>query len=75
MADASGLKIIDQFEFGESYFKTLKLWLDNFNNNVSKVRGLGFDDNFIRKWQFYLAYCAAGFYGKRTDVVQYTMTS
>lgn len=75
MANFSQLKIIDQFEFGESYFRTLKFWLENFNANLVEVKKLGFDDKFIRKWQFYLAYCAAGFYGKRTDVVQYTLLS
>ncbi len=73
LANQYELKIEDEFAFGNSYFKTLKVWLENFNNNLSEVKKLGFDDVFIRKWQFYLAYCAAGFYGKRTDVVQYCL--
>jgi glycosyltransferase involved in cell wall biosynthesis len=34
----------------------------------------GFDEKFIRKWQFYLAYCAAGFGAKRTSVMQFEIT-
>jgi len=73
LAAASGLKVVDKFCFAHSYYKTLKIWLDNFNAQSHEIKKLNFDDAFIRKWQFYLAYCAAGFYGKRTDVVQYTL--
>lgn len=73
LAAAQGLKVDNEFAFGQSYFLTLKLWLENFNNNLSAIKTLGFNQEFIRKWQFYLAYCAAGFYGQRTDVMQYCL--
>jgi cyclopropane-fatty-acyl-phospholipid synthase len=69
-----GLCVADEFRFGESYAKTLLKWLDNFNEVQDKVLKLGYDQEFIRKWQFYLAYCAAGFNSKRTDVIQYSLT-
>jgi cyclopropane-fatty-acyl-phospholipid synthase len=69
-----GLYIVDEFKFGESYSKTLLKWLDNFNKAQSKIINLGYNPEFIRKWQFYLAYCAAGFNSKRTDVIQYSLT-
>jgi cyclopropane-fatty-acyl-phospholipid synthase len=37
------------------------------------VLGLGFDEHFVRIWQFYLAYCEAAFMEANTDVVQYTL--
>ena len=64
---------MDEFGFGESYAKTLLKWLDNFNVTQSKILNLGYNQEFIRKWQFYLAYCAAGFNSKRTDVIQYSL--
>ncbi|MES2677722.1 MAG: cyclopropane-fatty-acyl-phospholipid synthase family protein [Pseudomonadota bacterium] len=73
LAASQGLKVDNEFAFGQSYFLTLKLWLENFNNNLSAIKTLGFNQEFIRKWQFYLAYCAAGFYGQRTDVMQYCL--
>jgi cyclopropane-fatty-acyl-phospholipid synthase len=40
---------------------------------VGAVRSLGFDDRFVRIWDFYLAYCEAAFARRSTDVVQYTL--
>lgn len=68
-----GLEIADEFSFGLDYEKTLLCWLENFDLAYDKVIALGFDDEFVRKWRFYLAYCAAGFAAKRTDVVQFLL--
>jgi cyclopropane-fatty-acyl-phospholipid synthase len=73
LAKKNGLKVIEEFRFGDSYSKTLLKWLDNFNAVQNKIIELGYDHEFIRKWQFYLAYCAAGFESKRTDVIQYSL--
>jgi cyclopropane-fatty-acyl-phospholipid synthase len=67
------LKIIDEFKFANSYKITLLKWLDNFNNKKSEILKLGYSEEFFRKWQFYLAYCAAGFSSKRTNIVQYSL--
>jgi cyclopropane-fatty-acyl-phospholipid synthase len=34
------------------------------------VERLGFDETFRRKWEFYLAYCEAGFASGYLDVAQ-----
>ena len=44
-----------------SYAKTLSHWYNRFTTKVSEVKALGFDDNFIRKWSYYLNYCEAAF--------------
>jgi cyclopropane-fatty-acyl-phospholipid synthase len=36
--------------------------------NLPQVRRLGFDERFIRMWEFYLAYCEGGFREKSTGV-------
>jgi cyclopropane-fatty-acyl-phospholipid synthase len=74
LAKANDLKVVEAFDFGGDYQKTLINWLDNFNKVKEKVINLGFDEKFIRKWQFYLAYCAAGFGAKRTSVMQFEIT-
>ena len=74
LAKANDLKVVEAFDFGGDYQKTLINWLDNFNGVKEKVINLGFDEKFIRKWQFYLAYCAAGFGAKRTSVMQFEIT-
>jgi len=74
LAKANDLKVVEAFDFGGDYQKTLINWLDDFNKVKEKVINLGFDEKFIRKWQFYLAYCAAGFGAKRTSVIQFEIT-
>ncbi len=66
----AGLKVNDNFAFGQHYAKTLEQWLANFDEVKSDVLNKGFDVPFIRLWRFYLAACAAGFRSGRTDVVQ-----
>jgi cyclopropane-fatty-acyl-phospholipid synthase len=36
----------------------------------AEVRALGFDERFVRLWNFYLAYCEAEFRAQSTDVFQ-----
>ena len=73
-AEEAGLQIESEFAFGLDYAKTLCLWRDSFNQKLDEVRQLGFDEAFIRLWNFYLMYCAAGFSQKNIDVVQFTLS-
>ncbi|MCR8559201.1 cyclopropane-fatty-acyl-phospholipid synthase family protein [Mucilaginibacter sp. BJC16-A38] len=63
------LTMVDLKDIGLDYGKTLKLWHDAFNANLSKVRSLGFDDTFIRKWNYYLCYCEAAFMMRNINVM------
>lgn len=73
LAKKHGLKMKSETAFGEDYAKTLQIWLENFDQKKSQIIELGFDENFLRKWRFYLSYCIAGFNAKRTDVVQFEL--
>jgi len=64
------LTMVDLKDIGLDYAKTLKLWFDSFNANLSKVKSLGFDDAFIRKWNYYLCYCEAAFAMRNINVMQ-----
>jgi cyclopropane-fatty-acyl-phospholipid synthase len=55
------LNIYSIESLGLSYARTLHAWAERFNTNLDKVRELGFDETFIRLWNYYLAYCEAGF--------------
>ncbi|KAH9618837.1 hypothetical protein KSS87_006533 [Heliosperma pusillum] len=46
---------------GIHYYQTLRYWRKNFLDHRSKICSLGFDDKFIRTWEYYFDYCAAGF--------------
>jgi len=63
------LTMVDLKDIGLDYAKTLRLWYDSFNANLSKVKSLGFDDTFIRKWNYYLCYCEAAFAMRNINVM------
>ncbi len=52
------------------YARTLRLWRDRFLENKARVLALGYDERFVRLWEFYLAYCEAGFEERYTRDVQ-----
>ncbi|MDX1540648.1 MAG: class I SAM-dependent methyltransferase, partial [Geminicoccaceae bacterium] len=56
--------------FGLDYARTLNDWNRRFQAAWHEIRQMGFDDRFKRLWDFYLAYCEAGFRVGFTDVVQ-----
>ena len=68
-----GLRVKDKLFFGDDYANTLRTWALSFNEKLKEVKALGFKDEFIRLWNFYLFYCAAGFAGKNLEVVQFTL--
>ncbi len=68
-----GLRVKDKLYFGDDYAKTLRTWALSFNHKLKEVKELGFKDEFVRLWNFYLFYCAAGFAGKNLEVVQFTL--
>jgi cyclopropane-fatty-acyl-phospholipid synthase len=55
---------------GLHYAHTLRLWRERFVQNWQQVQALGFDDRFCRMWEFYLAYCEAGFRTGYLEVAQ-----
>ncbi|MEM5370819.1 cyclopropane-fatty-acyl-phospholipid synthase family protein [Paraburkholderia azotifigens] len=74
-AKRAGLEPVESLSFGSDYARTLQCWRERFEANLEAVRGLGFDDLFIRTWQLYFAYCEAGFAEQRTDVRHFVLTA
>lgn len=58
---SSNLALAQLDDFGHSYALTLKAWRERFMAHLPLVRAQGFDERFIRMWEFYLAYCEGGF--------------
>ncbi len=48
-------------DIGPHYAPTLRAWRAKFMGNLDAVRALGFDERFVRMWDYYLALCEAGF--------------
>jgi cyclopropane-fatty-acyl-phospholipid synthase len=61
MAAASRLTVAHVEEIGLNYAETLRRWRATFHERLAEVRALGYDDHFVRTWDFYLASCEAGF--------------
>jgi cyclopropane-fatty-acyl-phospholipid synthase len=72
-AAQAGLRVVDEMAFGADYAETLRRWRERFLAQRAQVLQLGFDEKFIRLWEFYLAYCEAAFSQANIDVVQYTL--
>ena len=64
----------DLDDMGPYYARTLHVWRENFRRVLDAVRSQGFDDAFIRKWDYYLAYCEAAFATRHISVVQAVYT-
>ncbi len=60
-AQASDLRLVNLEDFGPSYALTLNHWRQRFLSRLDQVRALGYDERFIRMWEFYLCYCEGGF--------------
>jgi cyclopropane-fatty-acyl-phospholipid synthase len=57
-------------DLAAGYARTLREWWVNFNARLDEVRRVGFDERFIRKWNYYLRYCEAAFATRNISVVQ-----
>jgi cyclopropane-fatty-acyl-phospholipid synthase len=72
-AARQGLAVTDDHAFGRDYAETLRRWREAFLRRATDARALGYHERFIRMWDFYLAYCEAGFDTLCTDVHQFEL--
>jgi len=70
MSRDAGLVLNNVEDMGPDYATTLRSWAEAFALRTSEVNALGFDERFIRKWNYYLAYCEAAFALRNISVVQ-----
>lgn len=70
----STLSLFELEDMGMSYMKTLDIWHERFNARLAEVQALGFDERFIRKWNYYLQYCSAAFSMRNVSVAQAIFT-
>ncbi len=70
----TSLVVSHRRDFGADYATTLRCWRETFLANWPKVAGGRFDHTFKRMWEFYLAYCEAGFRTGYLGVSQFALT-
>lgn len=57
----SHMTLVNLEDIGLHYVRTLLSWRERFLDSVAAVRALGFEERFVRLWDYYLAACAAAF--------------
>lgn len=70
MARETRMRMVHMEDFADHYAETLRRWRTNFFENLDTVKSLGFDDRFIRIWDYYLCYCEAAFMERHVNVTQ-----
>ncbi|MCB1071120.1 MAG: DUF1365 family protein [Kiritimatiellae bacterium] len=59
---------------GPHYARTLRCWREAFNRKAEQVKALGFDETFIRMWNYYLSYCEAAFATRSLNTLHLVIT-
>ena len=72
-ARSSQLEIGEVESIGAHYVPTLQIWHERLHANADAAKKLGFDEVFLRKWEFYFAYCEAGFAERVIDDLQFVV--
>jgi cyclopropane-fatty-acyl-phospholipid synthase len=67
----SELNLFHFESFGVHYAQTLSTWKHTFNRNWERIKAMGFDEAFRRKWNMYLVLCEAGFAQRHINVGQF----
>jgi cyclopropane-fatty-acyl-phospholipid synthase len=68
------MKLFHLEDIGPHYATTLRAWRERFMARLPEVRALGYPDEFIRMWEFYLCYCEGGFLERQLGDVHLLLT-
>ncbi len=60
-ARVTDLRLLHLEDITPHYVRTLQLWREHFRHHLNQIRALGYQEDFIRLWDFYLCYCESGF--------------
>jgi cyclopropane-fatty-acyl-phospholipid synthase len=75
-AAARGFNVLDVENLRRHYAMTAHHWRRNFNRHCDLIkRRMGFDDRFMRTWDFYLAIVVGGFRAGYLNLIQMTMAN
>ena len=70
MTRVTDLRAVNIEDIGLHYAWTLRDWRERFFARIEEVRAQGFSDEFIRLWEYYLAYCESAFLERAIGDVQ-----
>ncbi|MBB1315364.1 class I SAM-dependent methyltransferase [Aliivibrio sp. SR45-2] len=69
VAQNTDMVITSLHDIGLDYAKTLRHWYERFDDANAELKQMGYGDDFIRLWQFYLCYCEGGFLERKISTV------
>ncbi|WP_354625452.1 cyclopropane-fatty-acyl-phospholipid synthase family protein [Psychromonas sp. MME2] len=69
VSNKTDMVITGLHDIGQDYAQTLKHWFERFQGALHEIRQLGYGDDFIRLWQFYLCYCEGAFLERTISTV------
>jgi cyclopropane-fatty-acyl-phospholipid synthase len=70
VASDTDMQIVHLRDITHDYAETLAHWRKRFVANIEAVRAMGFNEEFVRMWEFYLCYCEGGFRERVISTVQ-----
>ncbi|TVQ63755.1 MAG: class I SAM-dependent methyltransferase [Phycisphaerales bacterium] len=73
-AGRTDLRVWHTEDIGPHYVRTLALWREAFHARLDEVRDMGYDERFIRMWDYYFAYCEGAFRARHVGDVQMLWT-
>lgn len=73
VAKHTDLQIVGLEDITRDYAMTLERWRNTFLNKVRDIQTQGFAPDFIRMWDYYLAYCQGGFMERVIHTAQIVM--
>jgi cyclopropane-fatty-acyl-phospholipid synthase len=74
VSEATDLRISHLEDIGLHYARTLRDWRGRFMARLDEVRTLGYSEEFIRLWDYYLCYSEGGFAERHLGTVQLLLT-
>lgn len=63
------LRFVHAEDFAPHYAETLRRWRLGFETQLNSIRQMGYSEQFIRLWKYYLSYCEAVFLERQAGVV------
>lgn len=73
LTEETDMRVIDLEDIGPHYATTLREWRERFFAQIDKVRELGYSEEFIRMWNYYLCFCESAFVERAIGDVQMLM--
>jgi len=71
IAGNTDMQIVSLEDITAHYAQTLAHWRQRFNASVTEIAKQGFDESFIKMWEYYLCYCEGGFIERVIGTAQF----